>query len=947
MISLTGNCIADKDFFGVSDGSDGWSANAVLQYDSFPAQADDPGLSLVREAAQAGNYTLAKEELLKYYRAKRKEGMLEYPIAAKDEASLMDQLTVDKILTNASVKAKFEIPAEPAYISIPLQTNTKSGTFFLMDADMDGTRAEMHSMENEENHPPYIEAAADGHIVIIPVSADTYLSSGANKNSSYGSAKILYIEEKAGPGPSVPWIAHSTDTARPYMHFNLPLLDDYHEVTSMTLYIFAKSGSDHTKHVYLFGARNFEGVDLDTVTWNQHRPPSLNFKETGYLWLPNNQDPDAYESKTPQIGGMKAEFGVEFEWGSARTRLTQIPSLLAYYKGTGDEEYACAVLELLLSMYNQWANAQYPRNLDAGWRTRKVLAAFFGTLDSCFMTPDILTALLKFAYSHASWLRIFQGADYPSNWQSAFSSGFFAVTAYLPELAQPGWWTVAKVWMLSLYDNGTLINSDGSYPESCTNYIAGVLGELSDVMEIIRAVEGDNGAEFQTLVPMYTRLATYYVDLGMNYGFTPSWGDGGRLDVRSWAQVSNQMIGNPYFEFIGSSGESGESPHYTSRLYSIKALAILRQNWEHNGLSAFINTAGGGTHGHADDLALDVYAYGYPLLVDAGTYSYEATSPDARTRKKTLSHNTIEIDGQDQNMDNDAQHPGRMILTANPMFDLLVAETSWAYTGFTMARKVFFLKNTGWIVTDVIVPQDTGAHSYKQAWHPNEGNTITVNEQTKAAIASIRDRPSITIIPADPDHLILVQSQNYMAGAGSLEMQSYIRYEKSRVTGPQTFDTVLFPDEAHKKTDVTVERIEVEHTEVRTATALALLLGADRVAVYYTSNQATPEVRAFGHYSYDGEVVYVEKDGAGAITLIAMTKGRVLKSGGTALVQSETAITDLTIEWKGGNPVLSSSAGLPPGGIEVYSPSIPDVVTLNGTSIPYVYQDNMILINIS
>ena len=939
-LSITGGVITDEAFFGIPDGSDGWLTPPLLQYNTFE------GLSQVRMAAQNNDYAVAKEKLLEYYRAKRVQGMLEYPITSKgseEGVSIGVQMTIDKILTSTDALAKFEIPVEPAYISIPISNSTRMDTFFIMDADMDGTRAEMHSMENA--NMPYIEVVADGITINIPAIADTFLSSGANKDTIHSSEDILYIQEQAGVGPTVPVIPHSINTAQPYIKFDWSLLDDDANVTSITLNIYAKSGSNHVKNAYLFKARNFESVDLNTVTWSQHRPPALNFKETGFIWLSNNQYPDAYDNNPPEIGGMKAEFGVEYEWGNARSRLGQIPSVLEYYKGTQDEKYAYAALDLLMSQYNQRANGEYPRNLETGWRSQNVLAAIFGTLDSELMTAEVLTAMLKFAYSHASYLQTFYGdGRFPSNWQSAFASGFFAINGYLPELSQTGWWTTAKSWILSLYNSGALLNSDGSYPESTTNYIAGVLNELRGVMEVIRAIEGDSSTEFATMEAMYTKLATYYVDLGMNYGFTPNWGDGSRHNIRKWAKSSNEFIANPYFEFIGSNGASGAPPNYTSKLYPTKALTIMRQNWDYTGLSGFINVAGGGTHGHADDLSLDLYAYGYPLLVDAGTRSYDVTAPDANTRKKTISHNTIEIDGMDQRLDNVKQNPGTMMLKSNPKFDLLNAKTSWAYDGFTMNRKVFFLKDTGWIVSDIVVPSDMDPHTYKQAWHPDEGNSIEIDEETKAARATFIDRPSINIVPADPEQIVLIEDQTYMAGVDSTSLQNYVRYEKTNVSGPQTFDTLLIPDEVGLKTDVIVERIALGDTEVQTATALALNFGPDRVATYYTSNEPTPVARTFGGYEYDGEMAYIEEDGEGEITQVALTRGKALISEGKTLVQSRTTITDLTIEWEGDNLALSSSDNLPILGIDIYSFSEPNVVTFNGELVPFEYEDRVVSI---
>lgn len=53
-------------------------------------------------------------------------------------------------------------------------------------------------------------------------------------------------------------------------------------------------------------------------------------------------------------------------------------------------------------------------------------------------------------------------------------------------------------------------------------------------------------------------------------------------------------------------------------------------------------------HGHADALAFTLSAGGYPLLIDPGTYSYQAPQPWRDYFRGTSAHNTLRVDGLDQ-----------------------------------------------------------------------------------------------------------------------------------------------------------------------------------------------------------------------------------------------------------------------------------------------------------
>lgn len=62
-----------------------------------------------------------------------------------------------------------------------------------------------------------------------------------------------------------------------------------------------------------------------------------------------------------------------------------------------------------------------------------------------------------------------------------------------------------------------------------------------------------------------------------------------------------------------------------------------------------VGTAGFGNHKHNDLLGFEYHVEGMPLLVDPGSYVY-TSDPDARNLfRRTASHNTLSIDGEEQN----------------------------------------------------------------------------------------------------------------------------------------------------------------------------------------------------------------------------------------------------------------------------------------------------------
>jgi hypothetical protein len=74
--------------------------------------------------------------------------------------------------------------------------------------------------------------------------------------------------------------------------------------------------------------------------------------------------------------------------------------------------------------------------------------------------------------------------------------------------------------------------------------------------------------------------------------------------------------------------------------------------WRDPGLFVVADVGGVGPphlagHGHCDSLSFELWCQGMPLVVDSGTFSYEAGAARHACRS-TAAHNTLEIDGREQ-----------------------------------------------------------------------------------------------------------------------------------------------------------------------------------------------------------------------------------------------------------------------------------------------------------
>ncbi len=128
----------------------------------------------------------------------------------------------------------------------------------------------------------------------------------------------------------------------------------------------------------------------------------------------------------------------------------------------------------------------------------------------------------------------------------------------------------------------------------------------------------------------------------------------GRVD---WKEVAGEMPPSAAF-LLGEEGRSrwadliaGRAPARTSRLFPDAGYALLRDAGGDRALFldagdlGYLSTA---AHGHADCLAIVLGAFGEPLLVDPGTYTYHADPEFRAFFRSTAAHNTVRVDGTEQ-----------------------------------------------------------------------------------------------------------------------------------------------------------------------------------------------------------------------------------------------------------------------------------------------------------
>ncbi|RME57492.1 hypothetical protein D6779_08585 [Candidatus Parcubacteria bacterium] len=181
-----------------------------------------------------------------------------------------------------------------------------------------------------------------------------------------------------------------------------------------------------------------------------------------------------------------------------------------------------------------------------------------------------------------------------------------------------------------------------------------------------------------------------------------------------------------------------ELPH--SAVFPQAGIYILRHNDFYLAVDAGPNGQNdNGGHAHNDVLSFELSAFGRDWIVDPGTYVYTADYAARNRFRATAAHNTVMVDGQEQNrfderllfrMQADAR-PRVQAWQSTPAYDLLVAE-HYGYTRLpepVTHRRAFYLDKTEsfcWIRDELA---GTGQHRVEWFFHFHQGVQYQLDTQ--------------------------------------------------------------------------------------------------------------------------------------------------------------------------------------------------------------------------
>jgi len=322
----------------------------------------------------------------------------------------------------------------------------------------------------------------------------------------------------------------------------------------------------------------------------------------------------------------------------------------------------------------------------------------------------------------------------------------FIVGAYLPELKASEKWR--EISLQRVHEElSEQFYPDGGHIE-ISSYHYGPTIYVLRVMLQARYSEIDLPEDFEARV---LKALEWIMFTMRPDGSSVGIGDGGiRSDLsQTYFQHYGQFLWPERKDFVflaSEEGEKGEAPKKTSLLLPQSGICVMRTDWTPEALYLLMKASPAGnkkltrgalaggrsSHTHYGQLAILLSAYGENFLMDWPPTDYSMKMPDGKTRvknecKRTQYHNTITLDGQDQESILDAKMEDWATTAA---FDF--AEAS--HDGFkhaTHRRSILFVKPFFWLMRDVV--RGEGVHKVEQHWLFDQEQRLSLDAEERSA----------------------------------------------------------------------------------------------------------------------------------------------------------------------------------------------------------------------
>lgn len=537
------------------------------------------------------------------------------------------------------------------------------------------------------------------------------------------------------------------------------------------------------------------------------------------------------------------------EWILALNRMDWIWDLAAAYYLTGRPQYAKAFDSIMSMWLSQNPMPEWKDESDNVWRlietsvriTDSWIEAFAIFFNAPEVSDEVRIGMIASFHDHAQFLAHFRSPQRNHLLQETF--GLLAIATAFPEFKMSSaWMQIAQKRLDFAIRND--VYSDGGYNEGSTYYHRFAIRILQRIADFAAAYDVKLSPFFlQQLEKMYEFL----MHTARPDGVMSAMNDGYHAkNLRILFEKPAEMFGRKDFEFFATAGKKGHEPGEHSIYFPYSGIAVSRSSWQEDAAFAiFDGGLFGSSHGHEDKLNFELFAFGKPFVVEAGTFTYVVN----RWRKyftSSFAHNTIVVDGRSQKrfpLEKEwVNRPERElpnIWISNGHLDYFQSTYEDGYgnikedilAGISHTRRMIFLRPDYWVLWDLV--EGDGEHLVQQLLHFPSEPSVTVSDETAIEI-KYPAGPFMCVRGALPSGTTLT-----LAKAQEKPIQGWVSSEYGEKQGapaavyswkgklPVSFVSVFYPSATNVKLEVAMYGVQMDGHELPPTKAIALVVGTE------------------------------------------------------------------------------------------------------------------------
>ncbi len=419
----------------------------------------------------------------------------------------------------------------------------------------------------------------------------------------------------------------------------------------------------------------------------------------------------------------------DYEWMWQLNRHREFETLGRAYRATGDEKYAREFAQLLESWIRDcpvpdnraWNAPNSPwRTIEAGIRTSTSWPAALSAFRSSPSVSDrLLLDWLKSWIEHGRYLR---RNPTHGNWLTMEMNGLYHVGTLIPFVKEADDWRTAAAERLRK-EMDVQVYPDGAQVELTPGYHNVALRNMLAIPRLAKSYGRELPAAY---VAGLEKMFAYDMWAMQPNGDVPHWNDSWGVNVPEILAGGAALFPDRKdFLWIAAGGKEGTPPDHTSHFFPWAGQVVMRSGWDRGALFlGFEAGPYGAAHQHEDKLSAVIFA-GRPLLVEGGTYDYDAS----QWRQYVLSsraHNVVLVDGGGQQR---KKHPESKLAKSpldadfqtNDKFDFARGIYEEGFEGganVRHAREILFDKSKRlFVIRDQLESLDGREHLFEALWH--------------------------------------------------------------------------------------------------------------------------------------------------------------------------------------------------------------------------------------